>query len=40
MIHVVDPATETPDDKLGKVESFIDYFKSKCLSLYQQYGEI
>ena len=35
MLHVVDPATETPGDKLHKVESFIDYFKSRCLSLYQ-----
>lgn len=35
MLHVVDPATETPGDKLRKVESFIDYIKSKCLSLYQ-----
>ena len=29
-LHVVDPANETPGDKLRKVESFIDYFKSKC----------
>lgn len=35
LLHVVDPATETPGDKLRKVQSFIDDFKSKCLSLYQ-----
>lgn len=35
LLHVVDPAAETPGDKLCKVESFIDYFKSRCLSLYQ-----
>ena len=34
-LHVVDPATETPGGKLHKVQSFIDDFKSKCLSLYQ-----
>ena len=35
LLHVVDPAKEAPDDKLRKVESFINYFKSKCRSLYQ-----
>ena len=35
MLHVVDPATETPGDKLRKVESFVSYFKSKCSELYQ-----
>ena len=35
LLHVVDPATEDPGDKLRKVESFIDYFKSTCLALYQ-----
>ena len=35
MLHVVDPAAETPGDKLRKVNSFVDYFKGKCLSLYQ-----
>ena len=35
LIHVVDPATENPNDKLCNVESFIDFFKSRCLSLYQ-----
>ena len=33
--HVVDPATETPGDKLRKVESFVNYFKSRCFALYQ-----
>ena len=35
LLHVADPAAENPDDKLRKVESFIDYFKSRCLALYQ-----
>ena len=35
LLHVVDPGKEAPDDKLHKVESFINYFKSKCRSLYQ-----
>ena len=35
LLHVVDPATEDPADKLCKVESFVDYFKSRCLPLYQ-----
>ena len=35
LLHVVDPAAENPGDKLRKVESFIDYFKSRCLTLYQ-----
>lgn len=34
-LHVVDPTTETPGDKLQKVDSFIEYFKGRCLSLYQ-----
>jgi len=35
MLHVVDPATETPGDKLRKVESFVSYFKTRCSELYQ-----
>ena len=35
LLHVIDPATENKSDKLHKVESFIDYFKSRCPSLYQ-----
>ncbi|KAL9952183.1 hypothetical protein ACROYT_G039398 [Oculina patagonica] len=35
MLQVVDPAMETPGDKLRNVNSFIEYFKSRCLSLYQ-----
>ena len=34
-LHVVDPETEAPGDKLRKVDSFIAYFKTRCLSLYQ-----
>ena len=35
LLHVVDPGSENAGDKLCKVESFIDYFKSRCLALYQ-----
>jgi len=35
LLHVVDPAAENPGDKLRKVQSFVNDFKSKCLSLYQ-----
>lgn len=35
LLHVVDPGAENPEDKLRKVESFINYFKGRCLSLYQ-----
>ena len=35
LLHVVDPGAENPGDKLRKVDSFIDYFKSRCLALYQ-----
>ena len=31
----VDPVEEDISHKLRKVESFIDYFKSRCLALYQ-----
>ena len=34
-LHVVDPNTEDPGDRLRKVNAFITYFKSRCLSLYQ-----
>ena len=34
MIHVVDPATEDPQNKLHKVESFIEDFKKLCKELY------
>lgn len=35
LLHVVDPGAENPEDKLGSVETFIEYFKSRCLDLYQ-----
>ena len=35
LLHVVDPATETQGDKLRKVESFVNYFKTRCRELYQ-----
>ena len=34
MLHVVDPATEDPENKLHEVESFIQDFKTLCKSLY------
>ena len=34
MLHVVDPATEDPQNKLRKVESFIEDFKKLCKELY------
>ena len=34
-LHVVDPGTEDTADKLCKVESFVDYFKSRYFALYQ-----
>ena len=34
-LHVVDPADETPGDKLCKVDEFIKMFKERCSSLYQ-----
>ena len=35
MLHVVDPATEDPNNKLRKVEPFITHFKKKCSELYK-----
>ena len=34
MLHVVDPATEDPQNKLRKVESFIEDFKKLRKELY------
>ena len=34
MLHLVDPATEDPENKLRKVESFIEDFKKLCKELY------
>jgi len=33
-LHLVDPATEDPENKLRKVESFIEDFKKLCKELY------
>ena len=38
MLHVVDPATEDPQNKLRKVESFIEDFKKLCKELYVDTG--
>ena len=35
LLQVVDPATEVQGDKLRKVESFVNYFKTRCKELYQ-----
>ena len=35
LLYVVDPATEAPGDKLHKVESLVEYFKTRCRELYQ-----
>ena len=35
LLHVVHPATEDPNNKLCKVESFITHFKNKCSELYK-----
>ena len=34
-LHVVDPTSEVPGNKLRKVESFLNYFKERCKRLYQ-----
>ena len=34
-LHVVDPATEDPNNKLRQVESFINHFKKRCSELYK-----
>ena len=35
LLHVVDPGTETPGDKLRKVDTFVNCFKSRGGQLYQ-----
>ena len=35
LLHVVGSTTEAEGDKLRKVNSFISFFKSRCLALYQ-----
>ena len=39
-LHVVDPATDTPGDKLRKVESFVNYFKCRCVALYHSRKQV
>ena len=39
-LHVVDPATDTPGDKLRKVESFVNYFKSRFVALYHSRKQV
>ena len=40
LLHVVDPATKLPGDKLRNVESLVDYFKTRCRELYQPRTEV
>ena len=40
VLHVVDPNTENPQEKLRKVSSFIQASKDKCQCLYQPYQQI
>ena len=35
LLHVVDPATEVQGNTLRKVESFVNYFKTRCREMYQ-----
>ena len=35
LLQVVDPINETAGNKLCKVEGFVNYFKSRCVMLYQ-----
>ena len=35
MLHVVDPANEPDGDKLRKINSLLEFFKSRCKDLYQ-----
>ncbi|XP_028407218.1 uncharacterized protein LOC114529600 isoform X2 [Dendronephthya gigantea] len=39
-LHVVDPANETPGDKLRKVDEFLASFKKRCSLLYQPHQNI
>ena len=34
-LHVVDPVTEDPSNKLCKVESFVASFRARCQQLFQ-----
>ena len=40
MLHVVDPTTEDPKDKLRKVSSFLDHFKRKFKEFYQPFQSV
>ena len=40
VLHVNDPNTENPQEKVRKVSSFIQAFKEKCESLYQPFQQI
>ena len=40
MLHVVNPGTEDGQDKLRKVNGFLQFFKEKCKSLYQPFQRV
>ena len=40
VLHVVDPDTDDPQDKLRKVSDFVSSFKEKCRSLYQPIQQV
>jgi hypothetical protein len=40
MLHVVDPSSEEPGDKLRKVRGLLDAFTSKCRDLYQPFQNV
>ena len=37
MLHIADPVTENDKEKLRKLTSFVNSFKTKCQNLYQPY---
>ena len=40
MLHIVDPNSEDPQDKLRKVSSFVDMIKNNCKMLYQPFQQV
>ena len=40
MLHIVDPANESDKDKLRKLTTFVNSFKTKCQNLYQPYQNV
>ena len=40
MLHIVDPANENDKDKLRKLTTFVNSFKTKCQNLYQPHQNV